>query len=86
VRGYGPGMTIDPDVPAPPYRQLAGILRDQIDAGTLTGRLPSEKTLTQEYGLAQNTVRRALDVLRQEGLIETVQGVATFVKRAGSSS
>jgi DNA-binding GntR family transcriptional regulator len=75
-------MTIDPDVPLPPFRQLAGILRDQISSGELAGRLPSEKWLAQNYGLAQNTVRRALGLLREEGLIQTVQGVGAFVRPA----
>jgi DNA-binding GntR family transcriptional regulator len=58
----------------PPYRQLAAILRAQITAGTLTGRLPSEKALGQTFGLAQGTVRKALAILRDEGLIETAHG------------
>jgi DNA-binding GntR family transcriptional regulator len=58
----------------PPYRQLAATLRAQIGAGTLTGRLPSEKTLGQTFGLAQGTVRKALAILRSEGLIETAHG------------
>ena len=41
--------------------------------------MPSEKDLHDEFGLARETVRRALAVLRQEGLIEVRQGHGTYV-------
>ena len=41
--------------------------------------MPSEKDLHDEFGLARETVRRALAVLRTEGLIEIRQGHGTFV-------
>lgn len=41
--------------------------------------MPSEKDLHDEFGLARETVRRALAVLRQEGLVEVRQGHGTFV-------
>jgi DNA-binding GntR family transcriptional regulator len=70
---------IDPDLPEPPYRQLAAILRGQIERGELTGRLPGEKTLMQEYGLAMGTVRKAVKLLRDEGLIVTTPGWGSYV-------
>jgi len=73
------GVTIDSDVPVAPWRQLAAILRDRITSGELTGRMPSERTLTQEYGLAHGTVRKAIALLRDEGLVETVAGLGTYV-------
>jgi GntR family transcriptional regulator len=72
-------MTIDLEQPTPPYRQLAKILRDKISSGELTGRLPSEKTLMQEYGLAHGTVRKAIAVLRDESLVQTSPGWGTYV-------
>lgn len=55
------------------YMQLAEILRGQIERGDLAPgqQLPSESALVQQYGLARNTVRQALAVLRSEGLIIT---------------
>jgi len=41
--------------------------------------MPSEKDLHDEFGLARETVRRAMAVLRAEGLIEIRQGHGTFV-------
>ena len=66
-------------MPVAPWRQLATILRDKITNGELTGRMPSERTLTQEYGLAHGTVRKAIALLRHEGLVETVAGLGTYV-------
>jgi GntR family transcriptional regulator len=73
-------VSIDVGLPDPPYRQLATILRAQIMSGELAGRLPSEKTLMQEYGLAMGTVRKALAVLRDEELIQTTPGWGSYVR------
>lgn len=66
------------------YQQLAGVLRDRISTGSLPPgrRLPSEKDLHDEFGLARETVRRALALLRNEGLIEVRLGHGTFVTEA----
>jgi DNA-binding GntR family transcriptional regulator len=75
---------IVPDREGAAYRQLAGVLRDRIRSGELSAgqRMPSEKDLHDEFGLARETVRRALAVLRGEGLIEIRQGHGTFVADA----
>jgi len=44
--------------------------------------MPSEKDLHDEFGLARETVRRALAVLRAEGLVEVRHGHGTFVVEA----
>lgn len=71
--------TVDPDRPEPLYSQLAAILREQIRTAELRGRVPSVKTLQQQYGVAQGTAERALTILREEGLIVSVQGRGHFV-------
>jgi GntR family transcriptional regulator len=72
-------VTIDKDAEEPLYLQLAAILRGQIESGELERRVPSVKTLTQEYGVAQGTAERALAVLREEGLIRSRMGRGHFV-------
>ena len=57
-------------------------MRARIERGDWTGRLPSEKTLAQEYGVALGTVRKAMLELREEGLIRTDKGWGSYV--AGS--
>lgn len=72
---------IDPDGPVPRYLQLADILEAQIRSGALpAGRaVPSEATLQQTYGLARQTCRKAIAVLRERGLVVTVRGLGSFV-------
>jgi DNA-binding GntR family transcriptional regulator len=61
--------------------QLARILRDKITSGELAGRVPSIKTLSQQYGISHISVERALTILRDEDLIYTVIGKGSYVKR-----
>jgi DNA-binding GntR family transcriptional regulator len=72
-------VSIDHDAEEPLYLQLAAILRGQIERGELERRIPSVKTLTQRYGVAQGTAERALAVLRDEGLIRSRMGRGHFV-------
>jgi DNA-binding GntR family transcriptional regulator len=67
--------------PTPLYVQLANILRGMIKSGELQPRapLPSESYLQQEQGVARGTVRMAVAVLRDEGLVVTLSGRGTFV-------
>jgi DNA-binding GntR family transcriptional regulator len=75
---------IDPHAPEPSYVQLAEILRQGIADGTYEPRhpIPSITYLVGETGLAIGTVRRAIGVLVDEGLVYTVPGRGTFVREA----
>ena len=74
-------MTIDHGGRLPVYLQLAGIIEQRIKSGELrVGRtIPSEQTLMQEYGLSRGSVRKAVSVLRERGLVDTVPHRGTFV-------
>jgi DNA-binding GntR family transcriptional regulator len=74
-------MSIEREAPEPLYLQLAAIIRSQIGSGQLPSRtrVPSISYLAAEHDLATVTVRRAMNVLRTEGLITTVPGRGTFV-------
>jgi DNA-binding GntR family transcriptional regulator len=76
---------IDEDSPVPPYRQVAAILRGQIESGDLAPgrRLPSIADLVQTYGIARTTAAKALRVLIDEGLAEVSPGMGTYVRRGG---
>jgi GntR family transcriptional regulator len=74
-------VKIDPQSPVHPYEQLALHLREQIASGRIDSQLPSITDLTAETGLAVGTVRRAINILVKEGLVQTVPGRGTFVKR-----
>lgn len=62
--------------------EVTEILRRQIQAGEWPAgsRLPPERRLAEDSGLARNTLRRALEVLEQEGLLERHVGRGTFVR------
>lgn len=76
-------MKYDPLAPVPRYRQIAGILRERIEAGALEPDrpIPSEARIQQEFGVARETARRAVALLREEGYVMTVPGMGTYVRR-----
>ena len=75
-------MTISPRSEVPVYLQLAKLLRDQIRSGEFTpgALIPGEQRLAQEHGMNRETVRKALALLRGEGLIVSRKGEGTFVR------
>src|SRR5262245_57373360 len=76
-------MTISQHDPArPKYQQLAAIFRRKIRNGELRpgDQLPSETELSTQYRTGRGTVRLALGVLRNEGLILSEQGRGVFVR------
>ena len=72
---------VDDQSPEPLYRQVASILRERIASGDITSRLPSLKTITQEYGVSHVTAEKAVALLREEGLVVVVIGRGAFVAR-----
>ena len=61
--------------------QVARDIEADIDSGSIAPdtRLPSEADLSQQYGVARMTVRRAVAQLRDKGLVVTVHGRGSFV-------
>jgi len=74
-------VTVDHDSPVPLYVQVAAVLRGRIESGELRSRLPSLKTITEEYGVSHITAEKAIQVLKDEGLVEVVVGKGTYVKK-----
>jgi len=76
-------MDYDPLAPIPRYRQIAAILRARIESGELQPErpIPSEAQIEQEFGVARATARHAVAVLRDEGLVVTVPGMGTYVRK-----
>ncbi|MGA8649936.1 MAG: FCD domain-containing protein [Xanthobacteraceae bacterium] len=60
---------------------IEGSLRQRIAAGewAANGRLPAERELAAQYGVARNTVRRAVEAIANDGTIERHVGRGTFV-------
>jgi DNA-binding GntR family transcriptional regulator len=74
------GLEIDYQAPLSPHRQIAAWLRKRIDAGEFPPgkRLPSENDIQQLTGVAATTVRRAIALLREQGIVYTVPGRGTY--------
>jgi GntR family transcriptional regulator len=64
------------------YIRVANHLAARIEAGEYAHKLPAERALAEEYGVAYQTLRHAMKVLRERGLIITRQGRGTFVAGA----
>jgi GntR family transcriptional regulator len=67
--------------PAYLYAVMADHLAARIAAGDLPAgsRLPAERDLAAEYGVALGTARRAVEELRTRGLVVTLPAKGTFV-------
>jgi len=65
------------------WPQVAGDIEAEVAAGHLApgSRLPTEDELAEVYGVARNTVRRAVEDLRDRGVLETFHGRGTYVAR-----
>jgi GntR family transcriptional regulator len=65
-----------------PWRQIYADLRGRIDSGELGpgDRVPSITSLAQEWQVALTTVRKAMDLLKEDGLVIT-SPMGTFIKR-----
>ncbi|MDT1060872.1 FadR/GntR family transcriptional regulator [Paracoccus sp. CPCC 101403] len=61
--------------------RICGDLRQAIEAGTYPPgtRLPSEKDLTERYGVSRTVAREAFANLRADGLVESRKGAGVFV-------
>lgn len=84
------GRTVSPYVPAMSsepieyvYMRVADAVEAEIRSGRLPhgARLPNERDMGQQYGVAPGTVRRAVKELRERGLVVTLPNKGTFVVR-----
>jgi len=78
-----PVPPFDPDAgePAYIYMRVADHIAARIAAGDLPpgSRLPGERDLAAEYGVAIGTARRAITELRERDLVVTLPAKGTFV-------
>lgn len=73
------------DLPLPKYHQVYLVLRERLADGAFADGLPSEPRLAGEFGVARVTVRRALEALAAEGLIERTPGRGTVPVRGAAA-
>ncbi|MEU8263492.1 winged helix-turn-helix domain-containing protein [Micromonospora sp. NPDC048999] len=68
------------------YRHAYQRIVDDIVAGIESGdlppgsKLPSSRELQEQYKTSHMTVRTAVTILRDRGLVESVSGVGVFVR------
>ena len=74
--------------PIPKYYQVATYLRELITSGELkpADQMPTEESLVEAHSVSRGTVRKAIQLLIDEGLVETEQGRGSFVTSALRSS
>ncbi|HKS48772.1 MAG TPA: winged helix-turn-helix domain-containing protein [Amycolatopsis sp.] len=74
--------SLDPDDPRAPYLQVAGGLRAAIRSGEYSpgAQLPTYQELADSWGVAINTAKAAVTLLRDEGLVVTRHGKGSFVR------
>ncbi|WP_068921977.1 winged helix-turn-helix domain-containing protein [Planobispora rosea] len=67
------------------YIQISDLIRKRISSGGIPSgqALSSEAELCDEFGVARTTARRAIRILRDEGLVYVAQGEGTFVGPPG---
>jgi GntR family transcriptional regulator len=69
------------DEAGPRYMRLQKLIRQAVDERRLQAgvALPSERELCDGYGLSRVTIRKAIDGLVEDGILERRQGAGTFV-------
>ncbi len=65
------------------YIQVASVLRTRIQSGQWSSgeKISTLEELEREFEVARVTVRQAVDILREEGLLQARQGLGTFVSK-----
>jgi GntR family transcriptional regulator len=74
----------DADSRVPRYLQVAAVLRRRLRDGiwAVGDRISTLEELEREFGVARVTVRQAVDLLQNEGLVRSHQGRGTFVTKS----
>lgn len=70
----------------PKYQVVVDWVKQQIDTGKLKPgkKIPSENTLTDQFGLSRQTIRHAISVLEKEEIVYSLRGSGTYVKEQAS--
>ena len=65
------------------YIEIADKIRKEITEGNYAADtlLPTEYQLMEKYGISRQTVRNALGVLKEEGILYQIHGSGTYVKK-----
>ncbi|MFJ6729334.1 winged helix-turn-helix domain-containing protein [Streptomyces sp. NPDC091281] len=77
----GDQQPIDPSRPVYVWQQVADHIARRIQTGELRAgaRLEGERELAEHLGVAVGTVRRAIEDLRERGLVVTLAAKGTYI-------
>lgn len=66
------------------FREIAEALRREIGEGRFAKaqKLPGERELAESFGVSRATLRRAMSLLAEEGLLAQRHGAGAFIRRA----
>lgn len=80
-------MTTDPSA-LPKYLQVSELLLREIGAGRLRvgDRLPPERAMAEDLGIAVGTLRKALARLAEQGVIARQQGSGNYIRQSGQGA
>ncbi|TDW25557.1 GntR family transcriptional regulator of arabinose operon [Breznakia blatticola] len=69
------------------YMVVANWIKDQIDKGSLHhgDKIQTEAKISKQFGYSRQTIRQAISLLINEGLLESTQGSGTYVKKSKRS-
>lgn len=72
----------------PLYLQISELLIRDIAAGRLIDgeRLPPEREMAHDLGIAVGTLRQALKVMQEKGLIDSIQGSGNYIRANANAS
>ena len=70
------------------YVSIADTLQQQIESGEVRygDRLPSQHDMAKQYGVSLTTLRSAVDLLEQRGLVRSAHGLGTFAQSPDSTN
>ncbi len=67
----------------PKHPVIAAQVRQRVETGEYTGKIPGERALASEFGVHVITVNKAITSLVKKGLLRRVRGKGTFVNHSG---
>lgn len=72
------------DRPVAVYKRIAEDLKRRINSRELTGKLPGQRELAEEYAVNVITLRNAIKAIEEDGLIDRRQSKGFFIRRLNS--
>jgi DNA-binding GntR family transcriptional regulator len=70
----------------PRYLQVLATIRERIRDGTYQDQIPAQKALADELGVAPGTVAHALQILAEDGTLNSATGHGTHINRTPPDS